>query len=108
MNAEEKFSADARAAAVKIGSKLEALLQKEIGKLGDSTLCAAVHATVIGLLQGSFYVTIRDWCLEKGLDAKDGSEELTDLIGIASEAAQALAEQHGIKVMQSFQSVVKG
>lgn len=101
-----KFVDETGDAATRIAVLIEKLLGAEIGKLGDPNKCAAVHASVIGLIQGSFFVSIKEWCAKSGKDAKDSSDIFESLVRVSFEAAQAFTKRHGFNVEQTYQSVV--
>ena len=95
------------ASAARIAGAIEKLLATEIGKLKcDPNQCAAVHAAVIGLLQGGFFVTIKEWREKSSKDAKDSSDIFESLVRVSFESAQALTKRHGFNVEQTYQSVV--
>lgn len=104
---ESKFSDDARIHSHRIAVQIEALIRREVKKLGNADLCAAVHATVVGLLQGAHYVTLKDFCTDSGMDSKEASDYIVSMIDISAQAADVIAQKHGIKIQNSVQIVIE-
>lgn len=103
---ESRFS-DANAHAHRIAVQIEALIQREVKKLANADLCAGVHATVVGLIQGAFYVTIKTFCMDSGMDSKEASDYIVSLINVSARAADAVARKHGVVIQNSAQIVVE-
>lgn len=93
----------------RIAVKLEDLLAAEISAFkGPESQKGVVHATVIGLLRGSFYASVVGWCNRGGMGADFTNKTFTGLIEIELAALQSVAKSAGVIIEQDMKTISFG